>query len=396
MNRQKRILVLGGGYYNLPLIKKAVEMGHYTIVCGIPGNYPGYTAATEWVNADVFNKDQVLDVARKYEVNAVMATGADTVMPIIGYVNDRLHLVGPSERCTILSTNKYEMKKRFVEVGVRTAQYQMIRTLDEAHAFAKKYDYSVVLKVVDKCGGVGIAIVHDKDELERDYPLIVKQTKLDYIIIEEYIQGTEFGAQAYVKNGELKFVMPHGDMVYHSLTDIPVGHYVPYEKCDEVMDDVMEQLRLCVDALEIRDAAINADFILSNNKVYVLEIGARPGATCLPELVSVHYGRDYYEYLIQSALGEETDETFVPQHASIVETLISMQTGVIKDIHIGALPKEVVDYSIYPKVGEAVHTFRTAYDRIGTLILRGESVEALKKVREEILKKDIVLNIDEQ
>ena len=52
---------------------------------------------------------------------------------------------------------------------------------------------------------------------------------IDYIIIEQYVKGVEFGAQAYVKNGQLTFVMPHGDMVHHGLTDIPVGHYAPYE-----------------------------------------------------------------------------------------------------------------------------------------------------------------------
>lgn len=384
MGNQKTILILGGGYYNLPLIKKSVELGYYTIVCGIEGNYPGYACASLWEDINIFDKEQVLEVAKKHHVNAILATGADTIMPVIGYVNDQLHLIGPSEQCTILSTNKYEMKKRFFEYGVRTATYQMVRSIDEAMIFAQAHSFSVVLKVVDKCGGVGIAIVQSKEELIRDFDIVFAQTKLDYIIIEEYVRGIEFGAQAYVKNGRITFVMPHGDMVHHGLTDVPVGHYAPYEMSAEQIEDVHRQLALCIGALEIDNAAINADFILSDGKVYVLEIGARAGATCLPELVTECYNKNYYEYMLRSVMGEEVDETFEPQNAAIVETLISTKSGIVKDIRIGAMPREVINYEIYPRINDEVSAFRTAYDRIGMMIIRGERLDSLWKVREHV------------
>ena len=56
----KNVMILGGGYYQLPLIKKSVELGYNTIVCGIEGDYPGYKYATEWINADTFNKEEIL------------------------------------------------------------------------------------------------------------------------------------------------------------------------------------------------------------------------------------------------------------------------------------------------------------------------------------------------
>lgn len=395
MGNQKTILILGGGYYNLPLIKKSVELGYYTIVCGIAGNYPGYACASLWEDVNIFDKEQVLEVAKKHHVNAILATGADTIMPVIGYVNDQLHLIGPSERCTILSTNKYEMKKRFIEYGVRTATYLMVKTLDEAMDFAQAHSFSVVLKVVDKCGGVGIAIVQSKEELIRDFDIVFAQTKLDYIIIEEYVRGIEFGAQAYVKNGRVTFVMPHGDMVHHGLTDVPIGHYAPYEMSSEQIEDVHRQLALCIEALEIDNAAINADFILSDGKVYVLEIGARAGATCLPELVTECYNKNYYEYMLLSVMGEDVDETFDLQNAAIVETLISTKSGILKDIRIGNMPPEVVSFALYPKIGDEITAFRTAYDRLGMLVLRGKELEYLWGVRDEIKEKIIKMEISE-
>ena len=37
----KKIMILGAGVYQVPLIKKAKELGFYVIVSTIRGNYPG-------------------------------------------------------------------------------------------------------------------------------------------------------------------------------------------------------------------------------------------------------------------------------------------------------------------------------------------------------------------
>lgn len=368
----KKIMILGGGYYQLPLIKKSVELGFYTVVCGIAGNYPGYKVASKWVDVDTFDKEAILQVAISENIDGILLCGSDACMPTIGYVCDHLHLVGPTEQATINASNKAIMKDLFVKYGVRTAQYEKIYSLTEAEAFVDKHGFPIVLKVVDASGSRGIAIVKEYEELVNSYVQVLKETKLNYIIIEEYIKGLEFGAQAFVRDGELTFVMPHGDMVYHSDTDVPIGHYAPFEKEKDVIDDVSNQLILCVKALGIDNTAINADFILNNGKVYVLEIGARAGATCLPELVSCYYNINYYEYLIKQSVGE-LPPAFISNEktSSFVKTLLSSKAGVVSKICINDLPKEVVSYEIYPKVGDCINKFVNAYDRIGTIIIKG-------------------------
>lgn len=385
MAAKKTIMILGGGYYQLPLIKKSVNLGYFTIVCGINGNYPGYKCADLWIDVDTFNKEAVLSVAKDYKIDGILLCGTDACMPTIGYVCDKMHLIGPSEESTIAASNKAEMKERFVANGVRTASYKKIFSIDDAKQFVQQYNYPVVLKVVDASGSKGIAIVHNEKELGEEYGLVKCETKLDYIIIEEFVRGEEFGAQAFVQNGELTFVMPHGDVTYHGVTDVPVGHYAPYERTNELKNDIVEQLTLCVKALGINNTAINADFILSNGKVYVLEIGARAGATCLPELVSCHYDFDYYEYLLRMCTGENMAFPKEPKYAAWVETIQTQQSGVVKSIGTPEMPEAVQEFCLYPKVGDIVRPFRTAYDRIGTLVMKGKSFEQVKLMRDNIV-----------
>ena len=387
----KKVMILGGGYYQLPLIKKSVELGYHTIVCGIEGNYPGYKYATEWINADTFNKEEILKVAIGKKIDGILLCGSDACMPTIGYVCDQLHLIGPTEQSTINASNKSIMKDCFKQYGVRTADYKKIYSLAEAEEFVDTHGYPVVLKVVDASGSRGIAIVKDVNELREQYPNIVRETKKDYLIIEEFVKGQEFGAQSFVRNGQLTFVMPHGDLVFHGDTDVPVGHYVPYER-EDIMEDVKAQLELCVKSLGIDNTAINADFILSDGKVFVLEIGARAGATCLPELVSNYYGIDYYEYLLRQCVGEQMIIESSNLTPSLVETLISNKAGLVKNIKIGEIPAEVVSLELYPKIGDKVTKFHNAYDRIGTLVMKGESIGHLLEISDSI--KSNILNIE--
>lgn len=377
MDAVKKVMILGGGHYQVPLIKAAKRIGYYSVVCGIKGDYPGYAIADKWVDVDTFDKEACLRIATEEKIDGVLVCGTDAVMPTVGYIVDNLHLVGPSFKSTILASNKAEMKAAFIKNGVRTAAYEKISSLGEALTFSDSHSFPVVLKVVDASGSRGVEIIQSRAELIDRFDKVSEMTQKDYLIIEEYVKGLEFGAQAFVRNGELTFVMPHGDIVFHSHTDVPIGHYAPFDFADELTLDITEQLYRCIKALGIDNTAINADFILKDGNVYVLEIGARAGATCLPELVSLHYGIDYYEYLLRICVGRHISIKLSHKTPALVQTLYSAVSGVIESINIKILPQEVVSVEIYPHIGEYVNSFRNAYDRIGTMTLRGQNIHDL-------------------
>lgn len=381
----KTIMILGGGYYQTPLIKRSVELGYHTVVCGIQGNYPGYSKADKWIDVDTFDKEACLAVARNEKIDGVIVCGTDAVMPTIGYIVDNLNLPGPSYRSTILASNKAEMKAAFKATGVRTADYEKIRSVEEADAFALSHSFPVVLKIVDASGSRGVEIIKSRDSLFEHFDAIKALSNKDYLVIEEFISGIEFGAQAFVRDGQIQFIMPHGDILFHSQTDVPIGHYAPFEHADGIEDDIRRQLELCIKALGIDNTAINADFMLKDGHVYVIEIGARAGATCLPELVSVHMGFDYYEYLLRNCVGEKMSVPHNEMVPALVETLISKRSGVVKHSKPFDAPKEVVSFDIYPKSGDKISAFRNAFDRIGTVVMKGGDIPYLISLSKKIL-----------
>ena len=53
---KKKLLILGAGIYQVPLIETAKRMGLETIVASIPGNYPGFALADKVVYENTVDK----------------------------------------------------------------------------------------------------------------------------------------------------------------------------------------------------------------------------------------------------------------------------------------------------------------------------------------------------
>ena len=380
---KKKLLILGAGIYQVPLIETAKRMGLETIVASIPGNYPGFALADKVVYENTVDKEAMLALAKAEQVAGVCVCGTDVCVPAQGYVCDQLGLKGPSEAAAERAQDKALMKAAFEKGGVLTARFIHV-DMDNANPVdvCQEIGYPVIFKSVDSSGSRGITRVNGPEDIAYAYEQVKENTHADHYLIEEFLMGEEFGAQAFVLDGEVQFILPHGDYVFQGDTGVPIGHFAPYDMGADIVADAEEQLRRAVKSLEVDNCAINADFILCKGKTYVLEIGARAGATCLVEMTSLYYGYDYYEKIIQCNLGEKPD--FTPQAAPQPNAEMLFQapvTGKITEIDLSGVTPDphIINLSMDYQVGDAVRQFRKGPDRIGQIIAIGDSVSQAKE-----------------
>lgn len=383
---RKKIMILGAGIYQVPLIKKARELGLYTIVVSIKGDYPGFAFADKVYYENTTDCERVLEIASDEQIAGICTSGTDVAIITLGTVCESLNLPGISIASAEKATNKLAMKDAFEKAGVRTARFRKVESEAQAVRAFTELNAPVIFKATDTSGSRGIVKVENESEIADAVSYVSAATKLDYFIVEEFVEGVEFGAQSAVVDGKMQFVMPHGDIVFNGKTDVPIGHYVPYGLPEDVAEDVRIQTELTIDALGLRSCAINMDFILKEGKVYVLEAGARVGATCLAEQTGIYYNIDYYKYLIDISLGKVTGSIFLPQQANGSLLFVSDRDGCFQDIII---PNEN-DYAVYEKVfdyqqGEPVREFKVGPDRIGHIIItekdEGSVIEKLEEIK---------------
>lgn len=388
----KKVMILGAGTYQVPLIKKAKEMGLYTIVVSIKGDYPGFAFADKVYYIDTTDKEKILEIAQLEVIDGICTTGTDVAVPAIGHVCDQMNLPGVSYKSAVRASDKNIMKELFRKNGVNTAKYKVVYSKDDVDNALETLSFPLIFKAVDSSGSRGIVKVKSKNihEISKAIELVKETTKKDYYIIEEFIEGEEFGAQALVCNGELKFVMPHGDYVFTGDTGVPIGHYVPYDIDKNLLSKTYIQVELSIKALELDNCAINVDFIMRDDEIYVLEIGARAGATCLPEMISVYYNIDYYKMLLNTALGERVETIDIEGKGmpNACKLLVANKTGIIKSIW---MPEEknskIIDMSLDYKIGDNVRKFNTGPDRIGQIITCGNTLEEAVDILDNIYNK---------
>lgn len=374
----KKIMILGAGIYQVPLIETAKRMGLYTIVVSIPGNYPGFALADKVYYENTVDDEKILEIAREENIDGIVTTGTDVCVITIGKVCDALGLSGLSYEAAQVAVDKMLMKTKYEEYGVRTARFRKVLFTDpDIRTTIAGLEFPLIFKSVDSSGSRGIIRVDSYDEFDSAMAYVKENTRKDYFLIEEFIEGEEFGAQAFVYNGEVVFTLPHGDYVFHGDTGVPIGHFAPYNLEESVIKDAKKQLAGAVKAMGLDNCAINADFILKDNKTYVLELGGRCGATCLAELVAIYYGFDYYEKILKTALGEDPDFDFgKPPVPNASHLLMSEKDGIIESQTNHNEPNpDIYQVQFDYQPGDEVHKFHVGPHRIGHIITKGKTLE---------------------
>ena len=162
IKQEKKLMILGAGVNQVPLIQTAQRRGYSVIVVSPSGNYPGINLAENWLDCDTRNENEILNAARRAKIDGILTTGTDVAVPSIGLVNEKLGLIGVDFDTAQKCQNKINMKKSMVEGGVSTAEFDIISTIDQSQEFIKFNGYPVILKAPDTSGSRGYKRVNWK------------------------------------------------------------------------------------------------------------------------------------------------------------------------------------------------------------------------------------------
>ena len=371
----KKILINGAGRGCLNLTKTANSMGLFTIVTGLEG--PCIPIASKaYRDVHPGHPEEVLEVAKKENVDAVVTCCNDMGLASVGYCCDQLHLTGLSFEAAKMSSDKLLMKERLCSHNVRTAKFKKIYNTSDLEQAINELNFPVIIKATDLQGSRGISIVRHSNDLQAAFQDTMSLTHKDYCIVEEFIEGTEFGAQAFVYNGEVLFVLPHGDETFMCKTAVPVGHYMPYAMNEELAADVQLQARSAIQAIGLDNCAVNIDFIERDNKAYIIELTGRGGANGLTDITGFYYGINYYEMIIQMALGNDPRDVFntrldIPRAAKS-QMIRSSKSGIVEEFTLPLM--ENTEINMFIKDGDIVRNFTNCNDAIGEILTHGLSL----------------------
>lgn len=199
MNK-KSILVFGVGKLQQSIISRAKRMNLFVV--GIDPCVDAYSKsdcdAFEVVGGQDFNG--TIAVAKKYDVSAIVTAATDKPLVMMARVAKELHLPFFSQETAEYSTDKYQMKQRFIEGGVPCAHGRLIHIANDA----KDLSFPLICKPRDNSGSRGVKLCRNLSELDTCIKEAFEVSRLDTVLVEEFIEGREFSIESLHYGGGMR------------------------------------------------------------------------------------------------------------------------------------------------------------------------------------------------
>ena len=203
---QKRLLILGGGHAEIPLIQAAQALGWYVITTGNDCKGLGHPYADRNVFADFSDKDAMFELARAEGVQAVCSGCNDFALLSTVYVCEKLGLPGHDSYATSLEIHhKDKYRALATRLSIPTPRALVIKKGDDFDAAIAQLSFPIIVKPVDLTGGKGIHRASTPEEALAAYKDACNRTRQDHIVVEEFVQGTNHGFSAMLVKGKVAF-----------------------------------------------------------------------------------------------------------------------------------------------------------------------------------------------
>lgn len=283
---KKRVFMLGAGFMQGVAIRAARALG--CTVVAADGN-PSAVCATEadgFVCIDLKDTARLIDYARYLQQNGgldAVFTAATDFSAAVAAVAAACGLRGHTLEAALNATDKVRMRGCFRKAGVPSPAFVELSAADlaapvntlEQRLGELAGHFPLVVKPVDNMGARGCSLVKGLSGLQEAVVTAVRHSRSGRVIVEEYIEGSEFSIEGLVFGGRLYITALADRHIFFPPYFIEMGHTIPSDCPQEIADEVMSVFEHGVHALGLTDGAVKGDILVRNGKAFVGEIAAR-------------------------------------------------------------------------------------------------------------------------
>ncbi|MCM3765960.1 ATP-grasp domain-containing protein [Neobacillus niacini] len=383
----KKILFLGGTAQQIPAIKYAKEMGYYTILCDYQSNTPCQKYSDEYYCISTTDKEGILKIARKREIDGIVAFISDTAASIAAYVANKLNLPShPYESVSIL-TNKEQFRKFLHENGFSCPRAESYKVFKEAKNGLSNFHFPIMLKPVDSSGSKGVTRVDSIKDLEGAFEKALSNSREKTVIVEEFIEKNhdyQIGGDVFIIDGRLEFC---GFLNCHRNNqvnpNVPAGKSYPLFLDKARASLVRSELQRLIDRLNLKTGALNIEAIIGRDeKIYFIDIGPRNGGNLIPDFLKIITEIDFVGATVEAAIGNnELDVNYKPttEEFYFSYTVHSAKSGKLEAILFkNGIENHIIHREIYKEKGDMIEVFTDGTKALGFVFLKFKSLEELK------------------
>jgi biotin carboxylase len=343
-----RIAFFGGSHVHFKISLRCNKLGARSYLLDKNKNCFA-SLSKDFINIDFNNIKKVIKFIKKEKINYLYTSQSDIGVLTLGYINSKFKFPGTSYELAKILTDKSKIRRILKKKNFHQPKFFLLsKNSKKKISFNNK---SFLIKPLDSSGSRGIYEIKDNRNLKTKIKKSLKFSKKKQVILEEKIQGIEFGAQTFSINGSCKNVILHEDLMSKINSKIPVGHIFPFEIFHDLkeINKIKKIIKKAVDILGVKNGPCNVDCIFTGSKkLVILEISPRLGATCLPDMLKIFTDVDWDLNTIKLhnllKVKKIKEKKGIHVFSKVFE---SKKTGYVKKIITGKHPKNsIVEFLI--------------------------------------------------
>lgn len=385
--KKKRLMLLGGIRYLLPVIKAAHEQGYYVITADYLPDNIAHKYSDEYVNVSIIDKEAVLKVAQEKQIDGIMSFGVDPGVIAASYVQNKMGLpsFGPFESVEILQ-NKDKFRAFLASNGFNVPKAKGFSCKEDAMQDLSWYEFPVIVKPTDSAGSKGVSRVDKVEQLPSALDYAFSHSISKHVIVEEFIEkvGCSSDTDSISIDGKLVFVSFNAQRFDAAAVNpyTPAAYSWPSTFTKEQEDYLTLEIQRLITLLGLKTSVYNIETrIGTNGKPYIMELTPRGGGNRLCEMLRYATGVDMITAITRAMVGDSIDcIEQLPYNGHWAEIILHAdKNGIFEHLEIEeTLHAEVIEKDLWVKQGDIVESFEGANNAIGTLVLKFPTTEELE------------------
>jgi phosphoribosylaminoimidazole carboxylase (NCAIR synthetase) len=391
----KLIHIVGGGINQIPLVKKAKDMGLRVLLTDMYANPPAKRYSDFFEQVNVTDKEKTLETSKSYGIDAIATDQTDVAVATVAYIAETLKLPGIGYETALKFTNKHIMRNELRNKISSTPQYIYFDNIKEIKKQINSLTPPYVIKPVNSQGSKGVYILnlYDEEKIISSF----NESNGAGVLIEEYIDGEEVAVESYTSEGKSYILAVSRKEHYDSndCIDKSVKFFADF-------DTSLEQLLITenakiIEALGLSNGICHAEFKLRGNKPYLMEIAVRGAGGNINSLIIPYLtGFDSLRSIVLNAFGiyEAPNIDDYKNNTAILE-FFDYNAGKIKDINIeqSVITENCDFFTLDINPGDTIQPIKDSRDRKGYFIICDKDKENVM-AKAQLVKNSIYLKYE--
>lgn len=385
----KKILIVGGGVNQVPLIQAAKARGYFVIVVDYAGTEcPAYKMADRLYNVSTQDEDAILEVAVKERIDGIISN-SEPAMLFVNSIAGKLNLIGNPVEAVKDLTSKCSFRNLQKRAGVYAPACYEVASVRDALSVSEEFVFPIIVKPCESSGSRGCRRIDrfDPQTITSAFQECKHYSRNGMVVIEEHVSMPSLRTI----EGDL-FICGNSviwDGLFYTTRPawapmVPMTYSAPMIIDDSRRDMIKSSVSKVIDASGIRFGQFNMEgFFTESGQFFIIEMNARQGGNLLPGFLQRFTGIDYHRLLVTTCTGDvDYLNSVMSQERNcryvIMSSVYSQKEGIYKGLTFApSIKDKITNVTELVSVGDKVERCIDGTSIVASVDLEFDSLEEL-------------------